>query len=104
MSQQYDNTNTIALFMNDKGGNEKRPDYRGKLNVNGSEYAVSAWLQTKKDGTGEQYLRGKIEPWKGASQAPKTGGTPTGFPTKKDSAPMPEPSRRSEEADEQVPF
>jgi hypothetical protein len=102
MAQQYDNTNTIALFMNDKGGNEKRPDYRGKINVNGTEYAVSAWLQTKKDGSGEQYLRGKIEPWKGAEQAPRTGGTPSAFPKRE--APMPTPARRAEENTEDTPF
>lgn len=103
MSQQYDNSNTIALFCNDKGGNPKRPDYRGKLYVGSTPYAVSAWLTTKKDGSGEQYLRGKIEPWKGADQAPRTGGTPSGFPKREET--MPVPARRAEESTtEDVPF
>ena len=29
----YDNTNTGAMFKNDKQGNEKRPDYTGRINV-----------------------------------------------------------------------
>jgi len=33
----YDNTNTGSLFKADKGDNEKRPDYRGSVNVDGVE-------------------------------------------------------------------
>ncbi len=29
----YDNTNSGVLFKNDKKGNEKAPDYKGKVNV-----------------------------------------------------------------------
>ena len=32
---EYDNTNRGALYKNDKQGNEKRPDFTGKINVNG---------------------------------------------------------------------
>ena len=46
----YDDTNSGALFKNDKEGNEKRPDYKGPLNVNGQEFYVSAWLKTAKSG------------------------------------------------------
>jgi hypothetical protein len=40
----YDNTNRGALFRNnDKTEeNEKWPDYRGNINVNGTEYWLSA--------------------------------------------------------------
>jgi len=72
----------VPAFTNDKQGNDKRPDYKGKLDVNGTQYAVSAWLQTKKDGSGEQYLRGKIEQWRGPDQAPRTVDTPKPFPVK----------------------
>ena len=53
MNQQYDNTNTGALFKNDKGDNEKRPDYKGSVNIDGSDYWLSAWIKTKKDGSGK---------------------------------------------------
>lgn len=47
---QYDNTNSGALFRNDKKS-EKHPDYRGDINVNGVDYWISAWLKTSKKGT-----------------------------------------------------
>lgn len=50
MEKQYDNSNSGALFKNDKEGNEKRPDYRGTLDVDGVEYELSAWLRTSKKG------------------------------------------------------
>ena len=56
----YDNTNTGALFRNDKEGNEKRPDYRGQLDVEGVEYWVSAWIKTSKKG--DKYMSLSIQP------------------------------------------
>lgn len=53
----YDNTNTGALFKNDKDGNDKRPDYRGQLDVEGTEYWVSAWLRKSKKGETFMSLR-----------------------------------------------
>lgn len=55
----YDNTNTGALFINDKGDNEKRPDYRGKVNIEGTEYSVSGWKRTSQ--TGKPYLSLRLE-------------------------------------------
>jgi len=46
----YDNTNTGAMFKNDKQGNEKRPDYTGKINVEGKDYFLSSWIKESKDG------------------------------------------------------
>lgn len=40
-----------ALFKNDKGGNESRPDYRGDLRINGVDYKLSAWLKKSEKGT-----------------------------------------------------
>lgn len=39
-----------ALFENDKGCNERRPDYRGDCKIGGTTYKISAWLKEKKDG------------------------------------------------------
>jgi hypothetical protein len=47
---QYDNTNTGAIFKNDKKETDKHPDYKGSANVDGIEYWVSAWLKTSKSG------------------------------------------------------
>ena len=46
----YDNTNSGALFKNDKEGNESRPDYKGKINVDGKDYWLSAWIKEGKSG------------------------------------------------------
>lgn len=46
----YDNTNSGALFTNDKKGNEKRPDYTGKINVEGKDFYISAWVKENKTG------------------------------------------------------
>lgn len=48
---EYDDTNRGVLFRNDKGGNEKRPDYTGEINVDGKELRLAAWLRESKKGT-----------------------------------------------------
>ena len=57
----FDNTNRGALFRNDKQGNEKRPDYKGKINVAGTDYRVSGWLRQSKDGQ-TKFLSLQVEP------------------------------------------
>jgi len=42
--------NSGALFKNDKEGKENRPDYRGDININGTNYWISAWLKDGKNG------------------------------------------------------
>lgn len=46
----YDNTNSGVLFKNDKEGNENRPDYKGKINVNGVDMDLAAWIKTSSAG------------------------------------------------------
>lgn len=41
----YDDTNRGVLFPNDKGDNENRPDYTGKINVDGVEKRLAAWVK-----------------------------------------------------------
>lgn len=49
---EYDNTNKGVLFKNqEKGEGDKKPDYTGKLNVNGKEYRLAGWLRESKSGT-----------------------------------------------------
>jgi hypothetical protein len=49
----YDNTNSGALFINDKGDNEKRPDYRGTINIEGVIYKLAGWKRELRDETGK---------------------------------------------------
>ena len=46
----YDNTNTGILFKNDIGDNPKRPAYKGKIDINGTEYQLAGWLREGKSG------------------------------------------------------
>lgn len=50
---------TFSLFENDKKGNDKAPDYKGKGLINGEEVKIAVWKKTGK--TGVEYLSGVIE-------------------------------------------
>ena len=54
----YDNTNTVVIFKNNKKENEKHPDYRGTINVDGRELEISLWI---KDGKAGKFFSGKIK-------------------------------------------
>lgn len=56
----FDNTNSGALFKNDKEGNENRPDYKGSINVGGVDFWISSWLKTSKKGT--KYMSLSVQP------------------------------------------
>jgi len=47
---QFDNTNTGVLFRNDQAGNDKRPNYKGKVNVAGVDYELAGWTRTGASG------------------------------------------------------
>ena len=54
----YDNNLSGALFKNDKGDNEKRPDYKGSAEIEGVQYWVSAWIR---DGAKGKFMSMKYE-------------------------------------------
>lgn len=60
MPDQYDNNMTGALFVNDKQGNDKRPDYRGTCEIQCVTFKISGWKRTTK--TGEKMLSLRFEP------------------------------------------
>jgi uncharacterized protein (DUF736 family) len=57
-----------ALFRNDKGDNERRPDYRGDVTVNGVKFSLAGW---KKEGAKGPYLSLSVSEWK--ERAPADG-------------------------------
>jgi hypothetical protein len=69
----YDNTNTGALFRNNDKTEEHEtwPDYRGNINVDGTEYWLSAWLKTSKNGV--RYMSLSIKPKNADTAKPKNG-------------------------------
>jgi hypothetical protein len=42
--------NSGVLFRNDKRENEKAPNYKGNITVNGQDYWLSAWIKEGKSG------------------------------------------------------
>lgn len=46
----YDNTNSGALFKNERKEKENHPDYRGRGNFDGVDFEVAAWIRKSKDG------------------------------------------------------
>jgi uncharacterized protein (DUF736 family) len=76
----YDNTDKGALFKNDKtGGNPNWPDYRGSINVGGTEFWLNAWI--KKSKKGDTYMSLSVKPKQEGGQrvardAPASDPTP----------------------------
>jgi len=57
---EYDNKLSGALFKNDKGDNEKKPDYTGNYtHSDGVKFRVSAWI--KKDKNGNSFMSYKMQ-------------------------------------------
>lgn len=56
---QYTDEMRVTLFPNDKRGNEKRPDFRGTLQIDGVKYKLSVWNRTSKKGGA--FLSGQVE-------------------------------------------
>jgi hypothetical protein len=48
--QGFDDTNKGALFKNQKKTTDRHPDYNGSVDVEGTEYWLSAWLNVAKSG------------------------------------------------------
>lgn len=49
---EYDNTNTGALFKNNRRTSETQPEWNGSSNIEGVEYWTNAWVKSsKKDGS-----------------------------------------------------
>ena len=65
----YDNTNTGALFKNDRKETDSHPDYTGSFNKDGVEHFLSAWLNESKGG--KKYLSVKLGNVKDQQQAPE---------------------------------
>lgn len=55
---EYDNTNSGALFKNRDKETDKHPDYTGKINVDGKELRLAAWLAESK--SGQKFMRLKV--------------------------------------------
>ena len=85
MSKQFDNTNTGTLFKNDlEGKSENFPPYGGTINVDGTEYWVSAWV---KEGQKGKFFSLAIKP-KEARQESRPAAKPAAAPFDDSSIPF----------------
>lgn len=48
--KKYDNKNTGVLFPNNKNGNDKAPDMKGKGNFDGVEFDIAVWNRVAQSG------------------------------------------------------
>jgi|TARA_R100001530_G_scaffold62457_1_gene44937 uncharacterized protein (DUF736 family) len=56
----YDNTNSGVLFVNQyKEDGDSRPNFVGKLDVEGKEYRLAGWKNTSK--AGKRYISVKVQ-------------------------------------------
>ena len=58
MAEQYDNTNSFALFKNDKT-KDNQPDYTGNVTLEGGkEMRMACWIRESKSGL--KFLSGRL--------------------------------------------
>jgi len=58
--KMYDNTNTGALFRNERKTKDTHPEYSGTINVEGKEYWLSAWVKESK--AGQKFFSMTVKP------------------------------------------
>jgi hypothetical protein len=85
--KQYDNSNSGVMFVNEKDGNERRPDWRGSIEVAGVQYWISGWERESRNG---DIISLRVEP----KQARDNAGAPRNPPART-SAPRGEPAPRT---------
>lgn len=77
MTQQYDNTNRGVLFKNDRKETDNHPDYTGRIDIDGKEYFLSAWIKEGKKGKFMSLSRGKaVDEVVGQAKAAASGYEP----------------------------
>jgi hypothetical protein len=86
---EYDNTNRGVLYKNDRRENDKQPNFKGRINIDGTEYWLSGWSAKKEDG--ETYVRLA----RGDVRVPTANGA---------SMTKPAPRRASASLDDDMPF
>ncbi len=91
---EYSNENRGVLFKNDVGDNPKRPAYRGTINVDGTEYNLSAWIRESQK-TGDKYMSLSVEPKK---------DRPAAKPEPKKAAELTEDNWDKAELNDEIPF
>lgn len=104
----YDNTNSGLLAKNDRKEKETHADYKGRINIDGHDYWLSAWIKVGKEGSklaGQKYFSLAVQPMQ--ETAEQSNHTP-----RSNRAPAPPPRRAApaarnsgfDDMDSDVPF
>ena len=67
----YDNTNRGGLWKNARKDRDTHPDYTGSINVGGSDFWLSAWLKTARDGS--KFMSLSVKPKDGDARPGMSG-------------------------------
>lgn len=57
---KHDIPNSGVLFKNDRKQNERSPDYRGSINIDGREMWLNAWIKTS--AAGNKFMSLSVKP------------------------------------------
>lgn len=72
----YDNRNRGAIWKNDDKQDDKHPDFKGSLNVDGVEYWVSAWKRKEGAAAKAPALSFTVKPKEDKPAGQRRAGTP----------------------------
>ena len=67
----YDNTNRGGLWKNARKDRDTHRDYTGSINVGGSDFRLSAWLKTARDGS--KFMSLSVKPKDGDARPGMSG-------------------------------
>ena len=86
----YDNTNSGTLGKNRRKEKAEHPDYAGQINIDGTDYWLSAWIKVagqQSKNPGEKFFSLSVRP-KDAKPAGKPAPKSTGFDDMDDDIPF----------------
>lgn len=91
----FDDTNRGVLFKKRDKASDRHPDYEGKINVNGTEYWLSAWIKDSKKTPGQKFMSLSVKPKE----------APAAAPPQETERQAPPPSRTGRgDMDDEIPF